>query len=101
MLSLESCINWSTANAVKVFVIMLFTILSLIIFFFHGQVEILPGLVMAVGNASGAWTASVLSVKKGAVWVRYFLVAAAFLAALQLLGVLDLLWDLGSGLLQA
>jgi uncharacterized membrane protein YfcA len=79
------------ANAVKVLVILLFTTLALAVFFINDQVVLLPGLVMAVGNATGAWTASRLSVKKGAGWVRNFLLAAALLAALKLLGLLDLL----------
>jgi uncharacterized membrane protein YfcA len=82
------------ANAVKLFTILIFTILSFAIFLLHDQVVFIPGLVMAIGNATGAWMASVLSVKKGAPWVRNFLVAAAMLAALKLLGVLDLIWDL-------
>ena len=75
--------------------------LALALFFLHGLVELVPGLVLAVGNASGAWTASVLSVKKGVAWVRVFLVIAAFLASMKLLGVLDLLWDWGASLAQA
>jgi len=85
------------ANAVKILVILAFTILSFLIFFASNQVALLPGLVMAVGNAAGAWTASVMSVKKGAAWVRSFLIAAALLAALKLLGVLDALWNLVAG----
>ena len=38
--------------------------------------------------------ASVLSVKKGVAWVRGFIVVIALLAALKLLGLLDLLWNL-------
>jgi uncharacterized membrane protein YfcA len=89
-----SNLNLVHGNAVKIFTILIFTVLALGIFFAHGQVALVPGLVMAVGNAAGAWTASVLSVKKGAGWVRNFLLAAALLAALKLLGVLDLLWNL-------
>ncbi|MHC4944741.1 MAG: sulfite exporter TauE/SafE family protein [Planctomycetota bacterium] len=93
-LILCSNLNLVHGNAVKIFTILIFTVLALGIFFAHGQVALVPGLVMAVGNAAGAWTASVLSVKKGAGWVRNFLLAAALLAALKLLGVLDLLWNL-------
>lgn len=82
------------ANAVKIFVILIFTAFSLMIFFAHHQVEWIPGIVMAGGNASGAWVASVMSVKKGAPWVRNFLVVAAFIASLKLLGILDFLWNL-------
>ncbi len=86
--------NLVYANAAKVLVVLLFTVFSLAIFFVNGQVEIVPGLVMAVGNASGAWFASVLSVKKGAPWVRIVLIATALLAAAKLFGLLDLAWRL-------
>jgi uncharacterized membrane protein YfcA len=96
-LLLVSKLDLVHANAVKLFTIFLFTVLSLAVFLLHGQVRFLPGLVMAVGNASGAWFASVLSVKKGAAWVRTFLIAAALLAALKLLGVFDILWSVFFG----
>jgi len=92
-----SDMNLVYANAVKLFIILFFTIISLGIFFANGQVALLPGLVMAVGNASGAWVASRMSVKKGAGWVRSFLVAFAALASLKLLGLLDFLWGLLAG----
>lgn len=92
-----SDMNLVYANAVKLFVILIFTAVSFFIFLFNGQVEILPGLVMAAGNASGAWVASRLSVKKGAGWVRSLLVLFALLAALKMLGVLDFLWNLIAG----
>jgi uncharacterized membrane protein YfcA len=85
------------ANAVKIMVILVFTAVSLVIFFLNDQVVILPGLVMACGNAAGAWVASVLSVKKGAGWVRAVLIAAALLAALKLLGALDAAWGILTG----
>lgn len=93
-LSLATNLDLVYANAVKVFLILLFTIPSIIVFAAHRQVWIVPGLVMAAGNAAGAWVASVTSVKKGAAWVRSVLVVAAFGAALKLLGVLDFLWGL-------
>jgi len=96
-LVLCSDLNLVHANAVKIMVILVFTAVSLVIFFANGQVDLLLGLVMACGNAAGAWIASVLSVKKGAGWVRAVLIAAALLAALKLLGVLDLLWGVVAG----
>jgi len=90
-------LNLVHANAVKIFVILIFTALSLLIFVHNGQVWIVPGLVMAAGNAAGGWLASVLSVRKGAGWVRVFLIASALLAASKLLGAADLAWRLMTG----
>jgi uncharacterized membrane protein YfcA len=92
-LILCSDLNLVHANAVKVLVILAYTLFSLAVFLTHHQVQLLPGLVMAAGNASGAWTASVLSVKKGAAWVRSILIAAALLASLKLLGVWAMIWN--------
>ncbi len=90
-LVLSADLDLVTANAVKIFVILVFTIFSFMVFLANDQIEIAAGLVMAVGHAIGAWIASVTSVKRGAGWVRNFLIAAALLASMKLLGVFDLL----------
>lgn len=96
-LVLSADLDLVTANAVKIFVILVFTVFSFLVFLANGQIEFAAGLVMAVGHAIGAWFASVTSVKKGAAWVRVFLVAAALLASMELLGVFDLIFSLFRG----
>ena len=90
-------LNLVYANAVKLFVILCFTVVSLLIFVVNGQVAFLPGLVMAVGNAVGARVASIQSVNKGAGWVRHVLLVAALAASLKLLGLFDLAWRIVVG----
>lgn len=72
-------------NAVKVFVILLYTLLALGVFAWHGQVNWLLGVILGVGNAGGAWIGSHLAVSKGHGWIRkvVFVTVAAF--ALKLL----------------
>ncbi len=75
------------ANALKLFVILLYTPLALVIFFVHGDVNIWMGLVLAVGNMTGAWIGTKIAVKQGAKFIRYFVLVAILIAATKLI------WD--------
>jgi uncharacterized membrane protein YfcA len=75
------------ANALKLFVILLYTPLAIVIFFVHGDVNLWMGLVLAVGNMTGAWIGTKIAVKKGAKFIRYFVLVAILIAATKL--VLD------------
>ena len=72
-------------NAAKVFLVLLYTPLTLLLFWRAGQVAWIPGLVLAGGNVAGALVASSLAMKKGAGWIRWVLVGAAVAAALRML----------------
>jgi len=73
-------------NAVKVFVILLYTLLALAVFAWHGEVDWGLGLLLGVGNAAGGWLGSHLAVKKGHAWLRrvVFVTVAAFAVKLLL-----------------
>jgi len=72
-------------NAVKILVILLFTIPALWVFILHDQVNWSLGLALAVGNASGGWVASHVAVKKGHDWIKKFVSVTVVLFALKLL----------------
>lgn len=72
------------SNSIKVFVICIYNISALFIFIMEGKIAWIPGLVMAVGNSSGAWIASRLSVKKGDKWIEIFLIVAVVIMAVKL-----------------
>lgn len=72
------------ANGAKVLLIASFTTISLIVFAVAGQVDLTMGLVLAVGQASGAYASARIALDKGANWVRWFLVAAALVAAVRM-----------------
>lgn len=74
-----------TGNAAKVLLILAFTAIALPVFVLAGQVALLAGLVLAVGNMTGAWIASRLAVEKGAGWIRWVLIVAALAAAARML----------------
>ena len=43
------------------------------------------GLVLAVGNMTGAWIGTRMAVKRGAVFIRYFVLVAILAAATKLI----------------
>ena len=75
------------ANALKLFVILLYTPVALLIFFLHGDVHLWMGLVLAAGNMTGAWVGTKIAVKWGAVFIRWFVLVVILIAATKL--VLD------------
>jgi uncharacterized membrane protein YfcA len=72
-------------NAAKVLLILIYTPVALIFFAGASQVDLFVGLILAIGNSSGAWIASRLAVKKGAGWIRWLLVVVAIGAAIRML----------------
>ena len=71
-------------NAVKIIVVFLFTIIALIIFIAHGQVNYLYGLVLGAGSALGGWTGTHVAVKKGHGWIRGFVVVMVVIFSVKL-----------------
>ncbi|MEX2143183.1 MAG: sulfite exporter TauE/SafE family protein [Anaerolineales bacterium] len=78
-------------NAVKILVILVFTISSLLVFANNDQVDWAAGLLLGVGNMGGAWVAARLAVKRGAGWVRWVVIATVAFSAAYLLGLFDFL----------
>lgn len=79
--------NLIKANAVKVFIVLIYTVFSLGIFMFHGQVNWTAGLILAAGNMAGAWLGVHFSVRGGAKYVRYVLMLALVIVIMNLFGV--------------
>lgn len=79
--------NLVKANAIKVFIILIYTVFSLGIFVYHKQVDITAGLILAAGNMFGAWLGAHFTVKGGAKYVRYVLMLALVIVILNLFGV--------------
>lgn len=84
------------ANAVKVLLVLCFTVFALGLFAYHGQVDWSIGLVLAVGNMAGAWVGTRLALDRGAEFVRWFLIAVVTIAGLHLMGAGQLLVGLAS-----
>ena len=73
------------ANALKLFVILLYTPIALLIFFLNGDVHLWMGLLLAAGNMMGAWIGTSMAVKRGAVFIRYFVMIAIVVAIVHLI----------------
>jgi uncharacterized membrane protein YfcA len=71
-------------NSVKVFVILLYTAAALLVFIVNDQINWLLGLVLAAGNAAGAWFASRWSVDKGEAFLKPILIVAVTALAIKL-----------------
>ncbi|MDQ1770908.1 TSUP family transporter [Labilibaculum sp. A4] len=79
------------ANAIKVFIVLLYTPFALGIFVMNGQVDYKIGLILAAGNMIGAYIAANFAVSLGAKFVRYILLAVIIFASLKFLGVYEML----------
>ncbi|TRX62999.1 sulfite exporter TauE/SafE family protein [Carboxylicivirga sp. M1479] len=73
------------ANAVKVFIVLSYTAVALGIFIYTGQVDFLYGIILAIGNASGAFIASKYAKKIGVKYIRYLLLTTVFIAGVKVL----------------
>jgi uncharacterized membrane protein YfcA len=73
------------ANALKLFVILLYTPVALLIFFLHRDVHLWMGLMLALGNMTGAWLGTKIAVKWGAAFIRWVVLAAIVIASAKLI----------------
>lgn len=78
------------ANAVKVFIVLIYTPAALLIFLIYGQVNWEYGLTLTIGNVVGALVASRLAVKKGANFVRWVIVVVILLTSGHLFGLYNI-----------
>lgn len=79
------------ANAIKVLIVLCFTVFAIGVFVLNGQVDWGLGFILAIGNMLGAWAAARVAVKQGAAFVRWLLIAVVAVSALELLGVFNLI----------
>ena len=77
------------ANAVKVVIVLVFTLFALIVFVRNDQVDWGIGLLLASGNMLGAWMATRWAVARGSAWLRRVLLFTVALSGAYLLGILD------------
>ena len=72
------------ANATKVAVVFLYTLSALAVFIFNDKVNWLVGFTLAIGNGTGAWLSSRLSVAKGDGFIKTFLIVMVSVMAIKL-----------------
>jgi uncharacterized membrane protein YfcA len=72
------------SNAVKVFVVFIYTIASVAIFAYNDKINWNYGLILAVGNGVGGWFGSRWSVEKGEKLIKTILVIAVIAISIKL-----------------
>lgn len=75
------------ANAVKVLIILVYTIFALAIFIYNDQVNYTYGFILAAGNMIGAFLGAKVAVKWGPKFVRYLLLITIVVASAKMLGL--------------
>ncbi len=73
------------ANAIKLFIVLVYTIFAIVIFIFYDQIDWLSGFILACGNMLGVWLGVKFTMKGGAKLVRYVLIAVLALTTVKLL----------------
>jgi uncharacterized membrane protein YfcA len=77
------------ANALKILIIIVYTLVILPIFFWNQQIDFVIGMVLAAGSMLGAFVASRFAVSWGPGFVRYILLAVILFSAIKFLGIYD------------
>jgi hypothetical protein len=72
-------------NAVKTFVILIFTLFALVIFIMNAKVNFTLGLILGAGSIIGANLGTTVSVKKGNKFIQYFVTVCIIIFAIKLL----------------
>ncbi len=77
--------NLVSSNAVKNLIVLFFTIAALAVFIWNEQVRWGLGLLLAVGNAGGAWLAARMAIARGAAFVRWVLIVILIVSSIALI----------------
>jgi hypothetical protein len=73
------------ANAIKNFLVFLYTPFALAVYILGHQVDYQAGLILSIGSMTGAWLGTRSAVSWGPAFVRYVLLLAVLVSAVQLL----------------
>lgn len=91
--SLVLGLNYSLAhaNAIKLILVLIVTLVAMVVFINENLIAWGPGLLMAFGQSIGAWWAARFATtnKNAAVWTRRLLIAVVVIAIFQFFGILD------------
>lgn len=77
------------ANAIKVWIVLLYSPVALTIFILNGAVNWHFGLVHGIGNIMGALVASQMATVKGVGFVKWVIIAVILITSAQLFGLYD------------
>lgn len=77
------------ANALKVFIVFLYSPFVLTVFMYNEQIHYAMGLISAIGNLAGGITASYFAVRKGSAFIRWILIIVIIAFSMKLFGLFD------------
>jgi uncharacterized membrane protein YfcA len=83
-LSVVNNMNLVKINYIKVFVAILYTAVSVLVFAYQGKIVWTTGLILAIGHALGGWYASRWSVKAGETWIKRIMIVSVLAMAVKL-----------------
>ena len=86
-LNLASDLDLVKANAVKVVLVLAYTLLAIPVFAWHGQIDWLAGGALAAGSFAGGWVGTKMTVSWGPTFVKIVLVLVVSISATRLLGL--------------
>lgn len=81
-------IDLLTTTVHKLTVVLIYMIPALILFAFMGKVDWILGLVLAAGNAFGAFFAAKMAIRRGEKVIRIVLMVAVMMMAFKILGII-------------
>jgi len=70
-------------NAIKVFIVAVYTVFSLLIFLIGRKVDLLAGTVLSLGNMTGAALGAKFAVEKGSNWIRWIVFFAVVISSIR------------------
>lgn len=73
------------ANAIKVLIVLVYTIVALAVFIINKQVDYFLGIVLGIGSMFGAWLATHVAVTRGIGFIRWFLLVTVLAVAIKML----------------
>jgi hypothetical protein len=77
--------NLLKANAIKVLIVLIYTIAAIVVFIINNQVDYKLGLILGAGSMLGAWLATKVAVKKGAKFIRWIVLGVILVSSIKLL----------------
>jgi len=78
------------ANAVKVLIVLVFTIFALIVFIVNKQVDYAYGFILGIGTIIGGIIGSRIAVKKGANFVRWVIIIVILFTCAHIFGLINI-----------
>jgi uncharacterized protein len=75
------------ANGLKVMIVLVYTVIALFIFWHSNHIHLWIGVLLGTGSMAGAYAGAKFTIRGGARYVRYFLIAMLLVMIIKLLDI--------------